>query len=229
MSREPTRLADIREAPSPEAEFMGGLIRAQRRARAPEPKMQELAARLGPILQEKSPSTFHVLPWLGMTVAAIVVAGGAWVMRANDEPAAPVVASVAAEAPPEESAPAPPTAAIEAPAAIPVDALPNANVRQSPATPAPRCDEIELVDRADVALRSGDPRRALLVVRDLEQRCPAGALVQERERIAIEALAKVGRVDAAKARARAFEERFPSSPHLRRVRQVVERLASTSR
>ena len=228
MSREPTRLADLRDPPSSEAAFMGGVIRAQRGGRRPtEAKMEELAGRLGPLLQEKTPSSFRALPWIGLTVAAAVVAGGAWTARSS-EPRARPVAAVA----PVEAAPRPtsvPATKPEAPPAIPVDALPNADVRPAAATSPPRCDEIELVDRADTKLRSEDPKGALAVVREHEQRCSGGVLAQERERIAIEALARLGRVDAAKARARAFEERFPASPHLRRVRQVVERLDGASR
>ena len=229
MTRDPTRLADLRDAPSPEAAFIGGIIRAQRGAPTPQPKMQELAGRLGPLLQEKSASPFRALPWLGMSVAAIVlVAGTVSLTTRPNEQAAPVSISAA----PAEPAPPPPQEApprIDAPPAIPVEALPDANVRTATAASARRCDEIELVELADTKLRSGDPTGALAVVREHEQRCAAGNLVQERERIAIEALAKLERVGAAKVRARAFEERFPSSPHLRRVRQVVERLEGRSR
>jgi hypothetical protein len=48
-------------------------------------------------------------------------------------------------------------------------------------------------------------------------------LVQERERIAIEALVMLGRHEEAAARARAFETSYPSSPHLRRIRQLAPR------
>jgi hypothetical protein len=80
-----------------------------------------------------------------------------------------------------------------------------------------------LIDDADAALRAGNAERAHALTRQHAERCPAGTFIQERERIAIEALAKLGRLDAMRDRARAFEERFPSSPHLRRVRSVVER------
>ena len=228
MTRDPTRLADLRDAPSPEAAFIGGIIRAQRGAPTPQPKMQELADRLGPLLQENSASPSRALRWLGMSVAAIVLVAGAVSLTRPNERAAPVSISAS----PAEPAPPPalePPARIDAPAAIPVEALPDANVRTTTTASARRCDEIELVELADTKLRSGDLTGALAVVREHEQRCAAGNLVQERERIAIEALAKLERVEAAKARARAFEERFPTSPHLRRVRQVVERLEGRSR
>lgn len=238
MSREPTRLADLRGSASPEAAFMGEVIRAQRAVRPPAAKMQELAGRLGPLLEQKSPSPFRAMPWLVTSViAGVLVAGAVWVTRPNDGASANANANANASAPtllPVPSAPAasfepplpsppPPPAVLDAPA-ISVEALPNANAQHAPAVSAPRCDEVELVERADTRLRSGDPAGALAVAREHEQRCPAGALVQERERIAIEALARLGRADAARARASAFQERFPSSPHLRRVRQVIEEL-----
>jgi RNA polymerase sigma-70 factor, ECF subfamily len=247
MSREPTRLSDLRDPPSPEAAFMRGVIRAQRRVPPPEAKMQELAGRLGPLLEVESSPPFRAMPWLGASVATVVFVAAAVLMTRPSESGGPPGAPVTVQAPQTPSAPPAvldcPSAALDAPSAPPaisvdalpsaniqkapaisVDALPSANVQKAPAISAPRCDEVELVDRADTKLRSGDAAGALAVTREHEQRCPAGVLVQERERIAIEGLAKLGRVDAARARALAFEERFPSSPHIRRVRQVIERL-----
>jgi len=209
--------------------------------------MDELSGRLGPLLEGKSASPVRANPWLAISAVAAVVITGAVFTTQMKEDAGPVSASVPAESSAAPSAPslpfdgppagldappavlhAPPAvlhappAGLHAPPAISVDALPNAGVRAAPSTAAARCNELELIDRADTKLRSGELAGALAVARDHEQRCPDGLLVQERERIAIEALAKLGRVDAARARARAFEERYPSSPHLRRVRQVID-------
>jgi hypothetical protein len=233
MSREPTRLVDRHDESSSEAAFMGGVIRAQRRARASEEKMQDLAGRLGPLLdggRNGSPSSGT--PWLGLSLVAVVLvaSGGIWLARQSEpgsHPIANVEANVATEPAETERDQAPPAPlVVEAPPAISVDSLPN--VQRAPATAAassaPRCDEVDLVERADMQLRAGAPAAALAALREHELRCPSGILVQERERIAIEALAKLGRDDAARARAQAFEERFPSSPHLRRVRQVLDGL-----
>jgi hypothetical protein len=81
-------------------------------------------------------------------------------------------------------------------------------------------DEIDLVERADVALREGHAQKAVALTREHAERCPSGSFVQERERIAIEALAHLGQKDEVRARARAFETRFPTSPHLRRIRSL---------
>ena len=240
MSHDPKRLTDLRETPSSDTAFVGRLILAHRAARPPTGKMDELSGRLGPLLEGKSASPVRANPWLAISAVAAVVITGAVFTTQMKEDAGPVSASVPAESSAAPSAPslpfdgppagldAPPAvlhappAGLHAPPAISVDALPNAGVRAAPSTAAARCNELELIDRADTKLRSGELAGALAALRDHEQRCPAGVLVQERERIAIEALAKLGRVDAARARARAFEERYPSSPHLRRVRQVID-------
>ncbi len=239
MSRDPKRLTDLRETPSSDTAFVGRLIHAHRAARPPTGKMDELSGRLGPLLEGKSASPVRANPWLAISAVAAVVIAGAVFTTQIEEDAGPVSASVPAESSAASSAPSlfdGPPAGLDAPPAVPhaqpavphaqaaisVDALPNAGVRAAPSTAAARCNELELIDRADTKLRSGELAGALAVARDHEQRCPDGLLVQERERIAIEALVKLGRVDVARARARAFEERYPSSPHLRRVRQVID-------
>jgi hypothetical protein len=234
MSRDPTRLSESTDLPgspaaSPDAAFLSAVLRAQRGARASDEKMQELSARLGPLLQTPSASPARGVPWLGISVVVAIglAASGVWISRATgSRPEATNAPIAVAPSAPEQLAPVP--TFVASPPAISVDALPSVRVVASSPV-ASRCDEIELIDRADTKLRAGDASAALSVVREHEQRCASGALVQERERIAIEALAKLGRVDAARARASSFEARFPASPHLRRVRQVVERLETPSR
>ena len=77
------------------------------------------------------------------------------------------------------------------------------------------------VDRADATLRAGDAKRALELTREHGARCPNGSFVQERERVAIEALALLGEGEMMRTRAKAFELRFPSSPHVRRIRNLA--------
>jgi hypothetical protein len=71
-------------------------------------------------------------------------------------------------------------------------------------------------------LRAGNALRAFDLTREHAERCPRGAFVQERERIAIEALAQLGRTSEVRTRARSFERRFPSSPHVWRIRSLAE-------
>lgn len=63
---------------------------------------------------------------------------------------------------------------------------------------------------------STDPARALALVQEHAQKFPHGMLCQEREAIAIDALARLGRTGEAQERATAFAGRFPASPYRRR-------------
>ncbi len=81
--------------------------------------------------------------------------------------------------------------------------------------------ERALLDVARRSLASGDPNAALAASDRHAKQYPAGALVEEREAIAIKSLVALGRSDEAKARAGAFERRFPSSLLLRAVRAAA--------
>lgn len=111
-------------------------------------------------------------------------------------------------------------------AAAATDIVAPPGARQAAGDPASQPDEpstdteFSLLEQAQRALRS-DPQRALeLTVRDAK-RHPSGALAQEREVIAIEALAKLGRIDEARARARVFFQAFPGSAHGPRVAALL--------
>lgn len=66
-----------------------------------------------------------------------------------------------------------------------------------------------------------DPQRALALVAQHEQQFAQGALVQEREVIAIEALLAAGERSESEHRAAAFFTRFPESAHFRRLRALL--------
>jgi outer membrane protein assembly factor BamD (BamD/ComL family) len=53
------------------------------------------------------------------------------------------------------------------------------------------------------------------------RRFPSGTLVQEREVLAIEALARLGRLPEARRRLDAFRATFPRSPHVARLLTTV--------
>lgn len=80
--------------------------------------------------------------------------------------------------------------------------------------------EVRLLGRAQDALR-GRPEEALALCNDHANRFPAGAFVQEREVIAIQALVETGREGEARARADRFEARFPHSTHTRRIETLL--------
>ncbi|HMA94796.1 MAG TPA: hypothetical protein VKP30_19030 [Polyangiaceae bacterium] len=68
-----------------------------------------------------------------------------------------------------------------------------------------------------------DPGRALVLVREHAEKFPEGMLVQEREAIAIDALARLGRTSEARARSAAFSAQFPGSPYRNRNDAAVSR------
>ncbi|HVU01669.1 MAG TPA: hypothetical protein VHE30_07955 [Polyangiaceae bacterium] len=87
---------------------------------------------------------------------------------------------------------------------------------RSPAPPT----ELELVGKAERAART-DPATALALAKELERLYPAGALSEERDVIAIEALARLGNLAAARERATAFSAAHPGSPYARRIQHAV--------
>ncbi len=80
--------------------------------------------------------------------------------------------------------------------------------------------EVSLLEEAERTSRS-DPQRALDLTERDATRFPSGALVQEREVIAIAALAQLGRMDDARTRANQFFRAFPGSAHGPRVAALL--------
>jgi hypothetical protein len=117
----------------------------------------------------------------------------------------PVV--VVASAAPRRVAPRPaPSASTQA----------SADVRTSPS----RENEFALVRRAQDALAS-DPSRTLSLVQEHVRAFPAGELVQEREVLAVEALARLDRMAEAKARADALRALYPRTPYGARLDRAL--------
>ena len=132
---------------------------------------------------------------------------------------APRVVAASAEAtegPPE--APAPPQhsePATDIPTTAPT-AVPE---------PAFGPSEGALLLAARVALRGTNPSRALALTAQHEARFPRGAMREERDVIAIEALMQLGERPRAERRKYAFLARYPSSPY----RARIDALFDTSR
>lgn len=82
--------------------------------------------------------------------------------------------------------------------------------------------ELVLIRDARRAIAS-DPSRALELTRDHERRFPTGQYVQERERIAIESLVRLGSRAQAIERADRFRARYPRSSLLPRIDAVLGR------
>jgi hypothetical protein len=96
---------------------------------------------------------------------------------------------------------------------------------ESPARAAPpppaaleEGDESVLLQQALAALRTGDAAEALALSERQAMAFPSGILEQEREAIAIEALAKLGRRAEGKQRLERFIGRFPQSAYAWRLK-----------
>lgn len=91
----------------------------------------------------------------------------------------------------------------------------------APADAASRLRDEALLVRNAERLLGSDPARALALTEERRRRFPGGALGQEAEVVAINALLKLGRRDAAAARAKSFEASHPGSLHVRRIRALL--------
>ena len=163
---------------------------------------------------------------LGVGAAVVALVGGAWLLTRTDPVA--IVSPPAAQAPPvsrsEPAAtpneptpsPAPRPSAVES-AAPPAKAQAPEGARSHASAPS----ESALLAQAQAALRS-NPQRALALTREHKRRFPTGALAQEREVIAIEALNRIGDGDAARKRAKEFETSYPGSAHRRKVQNATK-------
>jgi len=114
---------------------------------------------------------------------------------------------------------------VAAPRATPV-AGSGSTTRPAGTTAKPSLSELEIFKRAEAAL-SSDPARALSLTSEQARLYPAGEFVQEREVIAVEALARLRRDEAALRRARALVERFPRTPYATRLEVAVGRPLSS--
>jgi hypothetical protein len=81
--------------------------------------------------------------------------------------------------------------------------------------------ETSLLDHARAALQRGDAAAALASCDAHAKKYARGVLREERERIAIEALAALGRRDEATARTQRFDRAFPNSVQSERLHALV--------
>jgi hypothetical protein len=242
MSDDPVRLVDA-ESEAPEVLRLA--LRGGGSAAPSSAQLDALASKLGPLLgaaaggaaagaaASSTAGGSAASGGAGLSIGAKVVAGvvlvgalaggGAWLAERDGSPApaAKPAATAAGRAvtpgaPAEPALPAPPAAeppALDAPSrAAPGSAKPPA---------AAAIKESELLEAAQRALGT-NPERALALTQTHRQRFPNGALAQEREVIAIEALSRLGRKNDAKRQSEAFEKTYPGSAHQRKVESAVE-------
>ncbi|HSS39607.1 MAG TPA: hypothetical protein VLT58_12640 [Polyangia bacterium] len=81
--------------------------------------------------------------------------------------------------------------------------------------------EIALLDAARAAASTGDGARALTLLRRYDATFPAGTFRPESAALQIEALARLGQIDRARALGQAFIAAHPDSPLVARVRHAI--------
>lgn len=192
---------------------------------APAPPAVEPHPEAAPRPEAAAGSGMPGLAKLAVLVAVGGLIGGGVYLGTRDSselepapvPAQTTPARDAKPAPKLEAPRAEPRAAETTPSAS-VDAA--ANVAQEApkqrAQAAAKPSEAVLLNQAQQALKS-DPRRALELTRRHKQLYPQGSLSQEREVIAIEALARLDKTSSAQERAEAFSEKYPESAHQKKV------------
>lgn len=170
-----------------------------------------------------------------LLIACVAAAASYWASRARQRPiptpsessssprAGAILREPAVEPAPsqEEPVPAATTETVAGPhtGRDPPRALSSA-VAQGPS-------ELQLLREAQ-RLQASDPAAALAVVARHQRLFPSGVLAQERELVAVDALTRLGRSEAARARAAAFLRQYPGSVHALRIRELVRAPASSS-
>jgi hypothetical protein len=170
--------------------------------------------------------------WVGLLKWGAVVALGAPVvafatysaMHSNGAaPPAPVTQPIVSPSHAPET-PLPPPAAEPEAMGVGSREAPPEHASRTGAIPASALRaEAAMLGVARGRLSAGDYRATLDDVAKLAARFPHGALVQEREVVAIGALAGMGDREALSVRAAAFLERYPEGPYAAHVRHLVQR------
>lgn len=169
-------------------------------------------------------ATWPALLLKGLAVAGIGGMSGLAAHHFAATNAAPAVASAPARSAPALVAPALPAPSAEA---VPVESLP---VLQLPSpTPEPprlkldpRLEEAELLEKAR-GLVASNPSAALKLTAEHARTYPRGRLGAEADLIAAQSLLALGKVEAAKARAKASLERYPRGIYARQLRDIAAR------
>jgi hypothetical protein len=170
--------------------------------------------------------------WIAWVAGGVGTAAVAWFATRTPSsepgpppPAAPAISPSVIPPPPLPELAAPsvvppaPPRAEPAKAEPPRAASPNIKTpRRAPARGHVAAEaEAKLLERARAAL-AAQPSEALALTEEHGRRFARGALREEREVVAIQALRKLGRSSAAAERAARFEQRYPQSVHIEKIR-----------
>lgn len=173
-----------------------------------------------------------------ITLAVVLSITGAAVFHfsraaAPAHPAQPAAVEAAPAEAPARPVEAPVPAPIEAEVAAPAEAevaAPAARPLPRPVTPTvldPLADEARLISEAHAVLEA-QPARALALTTTHRRLYAEGQLAAERELVAIDALMRLGRADAARTRAARLEAHYPSSPYSARAQRILARAAESA-
>jgi hypothetical protein len=195
-----------------------------------ETSIPGLAPSHGAIPQARAPA--HLLATkMGIAIASAVIgglvaAGAMRAMRAIDTGAPPRVVYVDRVVTASASAPATPIVVPAVPSAAVSAIVPSSIPSSAPAPSggdgsAMRAERL-LVDEARTAYARGESDVALAALSRHAARYPAGALVEEREALAIRVLVDLGRYEEGRTRGRRFRVRFPKSLMLPAVEAALD-------
>jgi hypothetical protein len=230
-SSDPPRLTD---PDSPASGRLRQLIEECRADVGTDTEIQKLRVALGPMLwpggagsagSGAAAAKGAAATALKVGVGALAIAGaGALFLAVSPKPeSAPRPALPAAANPsrPAVQAPSLPESTALPPPATEVE-VPQPSIASSPSHHAATdsLSESDLLGQAQAAL-AGDPARAFALSEQHRRRFSHGVLVQEREVIAVEALARLGRHAEATARGERFLVAFPSSAHRSKIESIV--------
>jgi hypothetical protein len=248
---DPVRLLEDPATPARVAEALGharatpdaaALAKMSAALGVPVPPPPPVVPPVSGLAAASGSSALGFLGWGG----AVTVGIGAAAVALSGSPSKRAPAPVDAPAPPAAvtaAAPAPRAGPVEATSSLPAstpapvvrrkraepEPAPSAEVSAPvveappapPADAASRLREEALLVRNAERLLASDPAGALRLTDERRQRFPGGALGQEAEVVAIDALLRLGRRDAAVRRARAFEASHKDSLYARRIHALV--------
>jgi hypothetical protein len=229
MSSDPKRL---RDEGSPASRHLRQLLIGAALDLPSDAQLASLASKLGPVLAAPAGgaaagSGLGTAAKLALAAAVLAGAGVATVAYLRGTHSVPPAhpSALAVSAPSPAPSPAPPSrapgeaplgSAELAPAVEGPSSTPEASASRPGGPVRPAETEAELLERARSALGTS-PARALALTDQHRAHFPAGVLTQEREVIAIEALKRLGRTDAAARRASDFARRYPGSAYQKKL------------
>lgn len=168
---------------------------------------------------------------LGLGILAAI--GALWLTRQHGTapvmpPPAVIVATPLATAPSPVLAAPEPVAVSPLPPVEEAAASPRARPSPAPAASSPEdlSEQIRLIEAARAGVASHDSRSALAALDNYNAKFSRGAFGQEAMVLRIRALDQAGDSARATALAKSFVTRFPSSPHVARLKPIAERGAS---